>query len=87
MTPSFILPERRPFPLPWKILSQAAHSELNRFIPIQHTKNKCRGKSVAAAVVFGSERPQTGTLIEVAPSLQIDVHNPVQLAELRNKIW
>jgi hypothetical protein len=37
--------------------------------------------------MFGRERPQTGILIETIPSLQIDVQNAVQVAELRNKIW
>ncbi|KAJ6473849.1 putative aminoadipate reductase [Mycena sanguinolenta] len=42
---------------------------------------------VAGVVMFGSERPQTGILIEAIPSLQIDVHDMPQVAELRNKIW
>ncbi|KAJ7839703.1 hypothetical protein B0H14DRAFT_3140666 [Mycena olivaceomarginata] len=43
--------------------------------------------SVAGTVMFGSERPQTGILIETTPSLKIDVRNAIELAELRNKIW
>ncbi|KAJ7689673.1 acetyl-CoA synthetase-like protein [Mycena rosella] len=42
---------------------------------------------VAGAVMFGSERPQTGILIETRPDLQIDVQNATQLADLRNKLW
>ncbi|KAJ6591051.1 hypothetical protein DFH09DRAFT_891898, partial [Mycena vulgaris] len=42
---------------------------------------------VAGAVMFGTERVQAGILIETISSLQIDVQNASQLAELRNKIW
>ncbi|KAJ7673364.1 hypothetical protein B0H17DRAFT_1083222 [Mycena rosella] len=42
---------------------------------------------VVGAVMFGSERPQTGILIETTPDLQIDVQNATQLADLRNKLW
>lgn len=43
--------------------------------------------SVAGVVMFGSGRPQAGILIETPRTLQIDVQNIGQLAELRNKIW
>jgi hypothetical protein len=37
--------------------------------------------------MFGSGRPQAGILIETPRTLQIDVQNIGELAELRNKIW
>jgi hypothetical protein len=43
--------------------------------------------SVAAAIMFGRERPQAGILIETPPSLQVDLQNDVHFAELRNKVW
>jgi hypothetical protein len=43
--------------------------------------------SVAAAIMFGRERPQAGILIETPPSPQIHLQNDVHFAELRNKVW
>lgn len=37
--------------------------------------------------MFGIERAQAGIIIETVSSLQIDVQDSTQLAELRNKIW
>ncbi|KAJ6611594.1 acetyl-CoA synthetase-like protein [Mycena sp. CBHHK59/15] len=75
----------------WKIVGRVddtiIHTSGEKTVPAPMEDIIASSPHVAAAVVFGSERPQTGTLIEVAPSLQIDVRNPVQLAELRNKIW
>ncbi|KAJ7828944.1 hypothetical protein B0H14DRAFT_3873194 [Mycena olivaceomarginata] len=42
---------------------------------------------VTAVIAFGHERAQTGILIETPPELQIDVKNPIQLADLRNTVW
>ncbi|KAF8151163.1 hypothetical protein K438DRAFT_2084818 [Mycena galopus ATCC 62051] len=42
---------------------------------------------VTAAIAFGHERAQTGILIETPPELQIDVKDPIQLADLRNTVW
>jgi hypothetical protein len=51
------------------------------------TAPELNAHSVTAAIAFGHERAQIGILIETPPELQIDVKNPMQLADLRNTVW
>ncbi|KAF7289315.1 General substrate transporter [Mycena indigotica] len=42
---------------------------------------------VNGSVMFGHGHDCTGILIELTPQYQIDIEDPVQVAELRNKLW
>lgn len=42
---------------------------------------------VSGTIMFGREHDQPGILIEPKPQHAIDIDEPKQLAELRNKLW
>ncbi|KAJ7807640.1 hypothetical protein B0H13DRAFT_2482908 [Mycena leptocephala] len=75
----------------WKVVGRVddtiMHSIGEKTVPGPMEDIVAGSPYVAGVVMFGRERPQTGILIETIPSLQIDVQNAVQVAELRNKIW
>ncbi|KAJ7339194.1 hypothetical protein DFH08DRAFT_748571, partial [Mycena albidolilacea] len=78
-------------PYLWKIVGRVdeviVHSSGEKTVSAPMENIVASSPYVAGTVMFGSERPQTGILIETTPSLQIDVRNAIELAELRNKIW
>ncbi|KAJ6492294.1 putative aminoadipate reductase [Mycena sanguinolenta] len=75
----------------WRIVGRVddaiIHTSGEKTIPAPLEDIVLSSPFVAGAVMFGSERTQTGILIETIPSLQIDVHDMRQVAELRNKLW
>ncbi|KAF7358663.1 Non-canonical non-ribosomal peptide synthetase FUB8 [Mycena sanguinolenta] len=75
----------------WRIVGRVddaiVHTSGEKTIPAPMEDIVLSSPFIAGAVMFGSERPQAGILIETIPSLQIDVNDLRQVAELRNKIW
>ncbi|KAF8193608.1 hypothetical protein K438DRAFT_1720091 [Mycena galopus ATCC 62051] len=75
----------------WRVVGRVddaiVHTSGEKTVPAPMEDIVLSSPLVAGAVMFGNERPQTGILIETISSLQIDIHDPPQVAELRNKIW
>ncbi|KAJ6575613.1 putative aminoadipate reductase [Mycena vulgaris] len=75
----------------WKAVGRVddviVHTSGEKTVPAPMEDIVTSSPYVAGAVIFGRDRAQAGILIETIPNLQIDVQDPVQLAELRNKIW
>lgn len=42
---------------------------------------------LSGVCMFGRGRNQTGVLVEPRPEYALDVTDPAQVAEFRNKIW
>ncbi|KAF7371229.1 Non-canonical non-ribosomal peptide synthetase FUB8 [Mycena sanguinolenta] len=75
----------------WRVIGRIddaiVHTSGEKTVPAPMEDIVLSSPLVAGAVVFGTERPQTGILVETIPSVQIDVKDVHQVAELRNKIW
>ncbi|KAJ7892397.1 putative aminoadipate reductase [Mycena leptocephala] len=75
----------------WKVVGRVddviVHTSGEKTVPGPIEDIVASSPYVAGVVMFGSGRPQAGILIETPRTLQIDVQNIGQLAELRNKIW
>ncbi|KAJ6473899.1 putative aminoadipate reductase, partial [Mycena sanguinolenta] len=75
----------------WRVVGRVddtiVHTSGEKTVPSPMEDIVLSSPSVVGAVMFGRERPQTGILIETIQSLQIDVHDVLRVAELRNKIW
>ncbi|KAJ7754149.1 hypothetical protein DFH07DRAFT_743950, partial [Mycena maculata] len=75
----------------WRIIGRVddtiIHTSGEKTVPAPMEDIIASSPFVTAAVVFGHERAQPGILIETPPDLQVDVKDPIQLANLRNKVW
>ncbi|KAJ6473883.1 hypothetical protein C8R45DRAFT_835129, partial [Mycena sanguinolenta] len=75
----------------WKIVGRIddtiVHTSGEKTVPAPIEDIVLSSQFVTGAIVFGTERPQAGILIETIPSFQIDVNDLDQVAGLRNKIW
>ncbi|KAF7343921.1 General substrate transporter [Mycena venus] len=81
-------PEKRHL---WKMVGRIddviVHTSGEKTVPAPMEDIVLSSPIVSGVVMFGWEREQTGILIETIPSLKIDVHNSVEVIEMRNKIW
>ncbi|KAF8151165.1 hypothetical protein K438DRAFT_1988314 [Mycena galopus ATCC 62051] len=75
----------------WRLVGRLddtiVHTSGEKTVPAPLENTITGSPLVTAAIAFGHERAQTGILIETPPELQIDVKDPIQLADLRNTVW
>ncbi|KAJ7647851.1 hypothetical protein FB45DRAFT_732988, partial [Roridomyces roridus] len=75
----------------WRVVGRLddtiIHSSGEKTVPAPMENIIGANPLVKGALIFGRERPQTGVLIETPPDVPLDVNDPIQVAEMRNKVW
>ncbi|KAJ3776028.1 putative aminoadipate reductase [Lentinula raphanica] len=63
------------------------HSSGEKTVPAPFEDVVNQSPLIMGAIMFGRQRDQPGVLLEPSPGNEIDVNNPAQVSNFRNKIW